>query len=221
MKRSEVVDALSEFRNVIPLHQRKDPSSYRPQPARTGSDYWPTIDRGLQLMLIHRVLCVVPPGIIWEPAAGAGHLVDPLRQAGREVIATDLFPQRDDVAVHDFLYGAPPNTAAGSIMMTNPPNSRLTQFTVRGLTLLDTGYLTGFALLTRLGADTTKARGAAFNRAAYAWKTCWRPYWKPRQKGDRQPRWTAQWTLWLRDRPGPPIAVCLTLDELVAPELPL
>jgi hypothetical protein len=75
------------------------------------------------------------------------------------------------------------------------------------------------ALLTRLGADTTKGRGSGFNRAAYVWKTCWRPYWKPRRKGDRQPRWTAQWTLWLRSHPGPPITRCVNLDELGSPKL--
>ena len=87
------------------------------------------------------------------------------------------------------------------------------------LTLIDTGYLEGIALLTRLGADTTKGRGAGFNRATYVWKTCWLPCWKRRQKGDRQPRWTAQWTLWLAGSSGPPITRCVTLDELVSPKL--
>ena len=86
----------------------------------------------------------MPAGItIWDAAAGAGQLVDPLRRARREVIATDLFPQREDIAMHDFLRGPPPNASVGSIMMTNPPNSKLTEFIVRGLTLLDTSHLAG------------------------------------------------------------------------------
>lgn len=204
--------------NVVSLSRYKDPAAYKPQPARDGSDYWPTIDQGLHDMLIHCVLPKVPDGIIWEAAAGSGHLVDPLRRAGREVIATDLFPQRADIAPHDFVNGVPLNATAGAFMITNPPNSKLTEFIVRGLTLIDAGHLDGMALLTRLGADTTKGRGPAFNGAAYVWKTCWRPYWKPSRKGDKQPRWTAQWTLWLRGISGPPVTLCLTREAIIAPE---
>jgi hypothetical protein len=208
---------------VVGLHRYKDPAAYRPQPAREGPDFWPTIDRGLILALVYEVLPALPVGVIWEAAAGAGHLVDPLRAAGCEVIGTDLFPdpERPDFAVHDFLHAPSPNATAGAVMITNPPNSKLTDFIVRGLTLIDAGYLKGMALLTRLGADTTKGRGPAFNRAANVWKTCWRPYWKPRQKGDSSPRWTAQWTLWLHSHPGPPVARNLDLAELTSPKIRL
>src|SRR5207237_117698 len=64
--------------NVARLHRDKDPAAYRPQPARGGSDFWPTIDRGLILALVYEVLPALPVGVIWEAAAGAGHLVDPL-----------------------------------------------------------------------------------------------------------------------------------------------
>lgn len=206
------------------MTDRKDPAAYRPQPGRDGPDFWPTIDRGLQLLLVHDVLSAVPAGLtIWECAAGSGHLVDPMRGIRRDVIATDLYPDRGrpDIATHDFAHAPPPNATAGTVAVTNPPNSQLTEFIVRGLTLIDAGHLEGLALLSRLGADTTKGRGPAFNRAAYIWKTCWRPYWKPRQKGDKQPRWTAQWTLWLRGHVGPPVTRCVDLGELVAPRLAL
>jgi len=208
---------------VVELHRYKDPAPYRPQPAREGPDFWPTLDRGLILALMYEVLPALPVRVVWEAGGGAGHLVDPLRAAGCQVIATDLFPdpERPDIAVHDFLHGPPPKATAGAIMITNPPNSKLTDFIVRGLTLIDAGYLEGMALLTRLGADTTKGRGPAFNRAAYVWKTCWRPYWKPRKKGDKSPRWTAQWTLWLRSHPGPPVTRHLDLAELISPKLRL
>lgn len=203
-----------------PPPRRKDPSAYKPQPGRDGPDFWPTIDPGLHDMLLHCVLPKLPVGCtLWEAAAGAGHLVDLLRRARREVVASDLLPQRPDIVPHDFLRGAPPKMTAGTVMITNPPNSRLTEFLAHGLALIDLGHLEGMALLTRLGADTTKGRGAGFNRAAYEWRTCWRPYWKPRCKGDKQPRWTAQWTLWRRGISGPPMAQCLTYEEIVAPRL--
>jgi hypothetical protein len=114
------------LRNTVPLHQRNDPSAYRPQPAREGRDFWPTIDPGLHDMLIHCVLPKVPPDLaVWEAAAGAGRLFDSLRhRTNRQIIATDLFSDQDrrNVAVHDFLYGAPPPETRGAVMMTNPPN---------------------------------------------------------------------------------------------------
>lgn len=207
--------------HIIPLWQRNDPSAYRPQPARDGPDFWPTIDRHLILALVHFVLPSVPPGGVWEVAAGAGHLVDPLRQAGRQVIATDLFPNRADIARHDFLYGPLPQAAEGAIAITNPPNSRLDAFLVRGLTLIDTGHLSGLVLLTRQGHDVTRGRAAAFNRAAQEWKCCWRSWWKPRQPGDKQPRWTYQWTMWRRDYARLPVTRRLTQAEVEQPELPL
>ena len=200
----------------------KDPAAYRPQPARDGSDFWPTLDRCLQLLLVQEVLPAVPAWLtIWEIAAGAGYLVDPMRR-GRG-LRQRFYPDRNrpDISTHDFLHGPPPSAAAGAVAITNPPNSQLTEFIVRGLTLIDAGYLDGMALLTRLGADTTKGRGPAFTRAAYIWKTTWRPYWKPRRKGDSSPRWTAQWTLWLRGHTGPPVTRCVDLGDLVAPRLAL
>jgi hypothetical protein len=204
---------------IIPLWQRNDPSAYRPQPDRDGTDYWPTIDRHLILTLVYIVLPTLPSGVIWEMAAGAGHLVDPLRQAGREVIASDLFPNRADILRHDFLHGLPLPGTRDAVMITNPPNSQLDEFVVRGLTLIDTGHLAGMVLLIRLGHDVTQGRAAAFNRAVAEWRCCWRPYWKPRRKGDRQPRWTYQWHAWLRGRTGLPVTDRLTRARVEQPSL--
>ena len=129
------------------------------------------------------------PGIVWEAAAGAGHLVDALRRAGREVVATDLYPDHSGpgIARHDFLHGPLPPETCGAAMITNPPNSQLTEFMVRGVTLIDIGWPAGLVLLIRQGHHTTKGRAAAFNHAALEIKCCWRPSWKPRQPGDKQP----------------------------------
>src|SRR5262249_31897587 len=102
---------MNEHRSLIPRHQASDPAIYRPQPARTGPDFWPTVDDDLVALLLYRVLPMLPPGVtIWEVAAGRGHLVDPLRRAGREVLATDLYPppDRPDIGRHDLLHGPLP-----------------------------------------------------------------------------------------------------------------
>jgi hypothetical protein len=102
--------------NVVPLHVRKDPSAYRPQPARDDDpDFWPTTDADLIRLLVSRVLPKLPDGIIWEAAAGGGHLVDPMRQGGRQVMATDLFSKWSDIERHDFLHGPLPPEVLGTI----------------------------------------------------------------------------------------------------------
>lgn len=64
----------------------------------------------------------VPP-IIWECAAGRGHISKELKRHGKSVISTDLFPYEDPlVAVRtgvDFLDASKPAGAEGII--TNPP----------------------------------------------------------------------------------------------------
>jgi hypothetical protein len=137
------------FRDFLTCQRHKDPSAYKPQPGRDGADFWPTIDPGLHDMLIHCVMSKIPPETpIWEAAGGSGHLVDPLRRGRQLVIATDLFPDpgRPDIGRLDFLHGEPPPETRGAVMVTNPPNSQLTQFIVRGETLIDTGWLVGMAL---------------------------------------------------------------------------
>jgi hypothetical protein len=110
----------------------RDPAALRPQPARDGPDFWPTIDRHLIMALVQVVLPALPLGPIWECAAGGGHLVDPMRQAGREVIASDLFPPRArlDIIALDFLHDAPPEAALGSCVVTNAPANHLDSFII-------------------------------------------------------------------------------------------
>jgi hypothetical protein len=137
------------------------------------------------------------------------------------VFATDLLPNRADIARHDFLHDPPRPEMRSAVMVTNPPNTQLTEFIIRGLTLIDAGWLAGLVVLCRTGADDTDGRAAAFNRAAMEWRCCWRPYWKPRRPGDKQPRWNYHWHLWLRGCAGPPMTCRLTRSQLEQPELDL
>jgi hypothetical protein len=99
---------------------------------------------------VYVVLPALPVGPIWECAAGGGNLVDPMRLAGREVVASDLFPQRPEIAYCDFLHAAPPAPALGSCVVTNPPGRELDAFIARGLQLLDCRRISGLVLLVRL-----------------------------------------------------------------------
>lgn len=58
-------------------------------------------------------------GRVWEPCAGNGHIVDVLREAGCDVLASDILPGRDDIIRHDFMGQGPP--AECSLIVTNFP----------------------------------------------------------------------------------------------------
>jgi hypothetical protein len=62
-------------------------------------------------------------GATWEAATGLGALVGALKRAGRETIATDIEPQRRNIARLDYLKDPPPPTR-GAIVVTNPPFSQ-------------------------------------------------------------------------------------------------
>jgi hypothetical protein len=60
------------------------------------------------------------PAVIWEGAAGDGRLGDDIAATGREVIMTDIDPQRRGIGRHDF-HDPPPPATAGTIAVTNLP----------------------------------------------------------------------------------------------------
>ena len=97
---------------------------------------------------------------------------------GRDVIATDLYwqpPFFAPIARHDFLHDDPPKEALGACAITNPPGSRLTEFIVRGLQLLDGRQISGLVLLMRLNHLQAAGRVEALNRATWEVHCNWRP----------------------------------------------
>jgi hypothetical protein len=173
----------------------RDPAARRPQPARNGDDWWAT-PRCLITALIRFVLPEIP-GAIWEPCAGDGRLVDAMRGAGRDVLATDLVPRAQDIARLDFLHDDPPSEAHGHAIITNEPFNELNHFLTRGHQLLDRGLASALVLLFRNDALTTDGRAEALSGASIQWDCCWRPVWVPGTKGGG--RWSCAWVLF---RPG-------------------
>jgi hypothetical protein len=126
-----------------------------------------------------------------------------MREPGRVVLASDLYPRCSGVARCDFLHDPVPEAARGSVAVTNPPFNALDPFIARGLELLDRGLLSGLALLVRSDAPFTDGRATAFNRASHEFACCWRPTWIAGTKGNG--RWSACWFVWRADRSGPRI----------------
>jgi hypothetical protein len=172
-------------------------AALRPQPKRDGPDYWPTTADLAQASVTH-VLPHWPPGLVWEPAAGNGVLVDAWRAAGREVIGTDLFSTG-----HDFLTCAPPAEHL-AVIGTNPPNHSWDKFRQRALELMDAGVCDAVTLLARHDYLQAGTRVAVLNRAAEIVSCNWRVRWIAGSK--KAPRWSFRWVTWRRDHPGPPVA---------------
>jgi hypothetical protein len=169
----------------------RDKAALRPQPARAGDDWFPTPDC-LITALIRYVLPEIQ-GAIWEPAAGDGRLADAMRDAGRDVLATDLFPRAPGIARLDFPHDNPPSEACGRAIVTNEPYRELNRFLTRGHQLLDRGFASALVLLFRNDALTTDGRAEALSQASLQWDCCWRPVWVPGTKGGG--RWSCAWVL--------------------------
>jgi hypothetical protein len=131
---------------------------------------------------------------------------DALRAARREVLATDIEPQRRGIARLDFLGDPAPASTRGALLITNPPfggSGLLDTFLERALGLLDSGHLAAVVLLQRANSSGTAGRAEVFNRAIAEWTCCWRARWIPDSIGG--PRWWFQWFVWRQGEAGPPV----------------
>jgi hypothetical protein len=184
--------------------KNRDPSARRPMPKRTDRDFWPTPPE-LQIALTRHVLPLLPDGPIWECAAGDGVLADALIEAGREVILSDIDPQRRDVRLCNFIADDPPTGTRESVAITNPPFNAIDAFCERALKLLDAGHLKAVVLLYRADNLNTQERIEVFNRAAHELTITARTRWLPVNRGDDSPRWWFSWVTWLAGKEGPPV----------------
>jgi hypothetical protein len=176
----------------------REDAALRPQPRRHGADAWQTPASLIDALITH-VLPTLPMGSVWEPAAGNGRLVEAMRAAGRQVVASDL--HCDGL---DFLYDTLPAPGCFAAIITNPPFSRLDEFIVRGLRLIDSGATQSLVMLVRYDATMTSGRVDVLNRAALELGCNWRARWIENSTG--QPRWAFKWVVWRADYRGPPLA---------------
>jgi hypothetical protein len=182
-----------------------DPTARRPTPKRADKDFWPTPPE-LRIALVRYVLPLLPAGPVWENAAGDGVLAEALQQAGREVIRSDIDPQRPGILQLDFLKDVPPPATRGAILITNPPFNIADAFRERALQLLDGGHLQAVVLLHRADKANTQERTADFNRAVHELTVTARTRWIPGSGGsEKSPRWWFVWITWLAGREGPPV----------------
>ena len=172
--------------------RRPDPPAQRGQPARDGPDFWPT-PFCLLMALLRFMLPSLPPGPIWECAAGDGQLVRTMESAGRRVIATDLYPHDGSDPV-DFLITPPP--IAGLVAVTNPPFHSSEAFLSSGVVpALGRGAARRASASAAWQHLQTDGRVKALNRVTREVHCNWRPVWIPDSEGNL--RWSFTWLSWL------------------------
>jgi hypothetical protein len=134
-------------------------------------------------------------GTVWEPAAGSGKMLAVLRQAGFDVLGTDI------AAGVDFLDSSPQGGVRAII--TNPPYALAREFIERALSLIPAN---GFvAMLLRADFDSAKTRRHLFaDCPAFAKKIVLtkRIRWIERSTGS--PSFNHCWMIWDRAHRGPP-----------------
>ena len=90
--------------------------------ADRGLDFYPTPRGAIDALMRIELL----PGSIWEPAAGKGAIVEPLRAAGHTVIASDVCDYGCGYGAVDYFVAPLPAGVQG--ITTNPPYARAEQF---------------------------------------------------------------------------------------------
>ncbi len=133
-------------------------------------------------------------GKVWEPACGSGKMVAALRQAGFNVVGTDI---ADGV---DFLHQAPPRDVGAII--TNPPYTLAQQFIERALRV-DSNRVV--AMLLRTDYDHAASRAHLFaDCPVFAKKVVLtrRIRWFEDSKGS--PSFNHCWMIWDRQHRGRP-----------------
>lgn len=153
---------------------------------REGTDYYPTPDDVTDALMGY--LRLPRSTVIWEPAAGQGHLSKRLEHHGHRVISTDLHERGFCEGGVDFLTAA----ARGDFIVTNPPFSLAHDFALHAM---DLGL--PFALLLKSQYWHAQKRLALFEkrRPAAVLPLTWRPDFLFGRKGGA-PTMECLWTVW-------------------------
>lgn len=191
MVRGEYLERLGGQRDAAML----GPERYE----RQSDDFYPTIEADWIVPLLLKF--TNPPGDIWEPACGAGHLSRVLEGAGYRVHSTDLVDRGFGQPGMDFLETQRMPEGCRSII-TNPPYQRvlIDRFVAHALDLTRAsgGFL---ALLVRNEFDAAVSRlwmtqeCPSFARKIVLTK---RPRWFEPEPGEKSagPRHNYAWLVW-------------------------
>ena len=179
--------------------------------ARKPSDLYPT-PLDCTYSLLPYIAHLLPANArVWEPACAEGQMVQPFREFGYEVMATDLRPEVGGGAGGvDFLG---PDTAYHTqkydMVATNPPFSAAEAFIRRALKIAPV-----VVMLVKAQYWNTKNRKKLFRetKPLMELNLTWRPAFLEEERG-KSPLMDCMWVVWVRGHDGP----CTTemIDRLV------
>lgn len=149
---------------------------------RNASDFYPTPPEVTQALV--DFLGLRPETMIWEPAAGEGHMARVLAGNGYIVTATDIKTGVDFMTSEI--------ETPWEWIMTNPPFSLAEGFIQRCA-----GYKKPFALLLKVHFWNAKRRLTLFRSCppAYVLPLTWRPVFLPEERG-KSPLMDFMWCVW-------------------------
>lgn len=129
-----------------------DPHKWKGNRREQGEDFFQT-----PIHAVKPILSYIPPGVktIWECTSGLNAITDVLRDAGYNVITTDINPRLDSISKLDFLHDAPDFEFDAIIF--NPPFSFKTEFLQKVLT-----YDKWFCFICPITILETKTRSKLF-----------------------------------------------------------
>lgn len=164
--------------------------------ARKPADLYPTPVDCTYSLIPHIAHLLPPDASIWEPACADGQMVDPLRQYGYRVMATDLRPDiKGGQGGVDFLVpGSLYHSQQYDAIMTNPPFSVADQFIRRALE-----HAPVVVMLLKAQYWNTKNRKALFRETKpyMELNLTWRPAFLAKERGN-SPLMDCMWVVWVR-----------------------
>lgn len=148
---------------------------------------------------------------IWEPTSGHGNIVNALKEAGYEVLATDIFDYGRQDGLIDFLEHEPTEEDKGMDIVMNPPYYDAEPFVVKALECVSEGrkvaaflrllFLEGQSRYKNIFKDNPPKTIYVFSKRQVCSKTddftegsavayCWM-VWEKGSKADPVVRWIA------------------------------
>lgn len=109
--------------------------NYKSNQQRIEYDYYATPYKATEELLNRETFAPV----IWDPAAGGGHILDVVNSRGYGVIGTDIVIRNPDVTYSDFLALAAESTIDYCDIVTNPPYKKSLEFVEQALRILAQG----------------------------------------------------------------------------------
>lgn len=163
---------------------------------RKPADLYPT-PPDVTYSLLHYIKDLVKPGSrVWEPACADGQMVEPLRQFGYNVMATDLRPDvKGGQGGVDFLGEKTAyHTQKYDAVITNPPFNAAAEFVERAL---EVAPVVIFLLKAQYWNTGNRKKLFRKTKPYMELNLTWRPAFLEEERG-KSPLMDCMWVVWVR-----------------------